>query len=622
MGNLSMMLYLLTWIFVIGLASCEKPNIIFVLVDDVGWADFNYSTGGVGSIPTPNIDSLSSKGVRFSSHYVHPTCTPSRAALMTGRYAHKTGLPFAMFPGNVAGLPADMPTMPQMMRQVGYSAHMVGKWHLGHSQWAQTPVGRGFQSHVGSFMWDLESYTKQMWQGPGRVVGRDWGRYHENKSYEHFAEERHATLAITDEATNRMKLHKEGDEKDQPLFLYVSYNAAHSPLQTEPDWDTECGHIPHLWRRQFCGMVVGLDKSIGSLVKSARSTLGDNTVVVLSSDNGGSVWFGGNNWPLRSGKLTPFEGGVRVPAFMLDFSGRYSEPGDMKQLVHISDWFPTFLSWAGASHLTEGLELDGIDQSEALLLRTRVRKSVVLEMYSSNDSHDQTESVALRIGPYKIIQGHFRDSEWYSEPVSDMVNSTDKSWYPRMLEIIVRIYEWIFGNGPTDILPHGVLLNIFLFNHYIAKNEGKVKTLLFNLEDDPNETTDLANSKEHHKALRGMFLALQEVKHNKPVPIHQYWLVHPDWRKPSYGSFVEGDCSKQKQGWFDKCVFAHPWLDDDVDLFDTDGLGLKHELIRAQKEVQFFMIISVVVILTFIIIFFKICKLICSKKTIEKEKKN
>jgi len=607
---------------VIGLASCEKPNIIFVLVDDVGWADFNYSTGGVGSIPTPNIDSLSSKGVRFSSHYVHPTCTPSRAALMTGRYAHKTGLPFAMFPGNVAGLPADMPTMPQMMRQVGYSAHMVGKWHLGHSQWAQTPVGRGFQSHVGSFMWDLESYTKQMWQGPGRVVGRDWGRYHENKSYEHFAEERHATLAITDEATNRMKLHKEGDEKDQPLFLYVSYNAAHSPLQTEPDWDTECGHIPHLWRRQFCGMVVGLDKSIGSLVKSARSTLGDNTVVVLSSDNGGSVWFGGNNWPLRSGKLTPFEGGVRVPAFMLDFSGRYSEPGDMKQLVHISDWFPTFLSWAGASHLTEGLELDGIDQSEALLLRTRVRKSVVLEMYSSNDSHDQTESVALRIGPYKIIQGHFRDSEWYSEPVSDMVNSTDKSWYPRMLEIIVRIYEWIFGNGPTDILPHGVLLNIFLFNHYIAKNEGKVKTLLFNLEDDPNETTDLANSKEHHKALRGMFLALQEVKHNKPVPIHQYWLVHPDWRKPSYGSFVEGDCSKQKQGWFDKCVFAHPWLDDDVDLFDTDGLGLKHELIRAQKEVQFFMIISVVVILTFIIIFFKICKLICSKKTTQKEKKN
>jgi len=607
---------------VIGLASCEKPNIIFVLVDDVGWADFNYSTGGVGSIPTPNIDSLSSKGVRFSSHYVHPTCTPSRAALMTGRYAHKTGLPFAMFPGNVAGLPADMPTMPQMMRQVGYSAHMVGKWHLGHSQWAQTPVGRGFQSHVGSFMWDLESYTKQMWQGPGRVVGRDWGRYHENKSYEHFAEERHATLAITDEATNRMKLHKEGDEKDQPLFLYVSYNAAHSPLQTEPDWDTECGHIPHLWRRQFCGMVVGLDKSIGSLVKSARSTLGDNTVVVLSSDNGGSVWFGGNNWPLRSGKLTPFEGGVRVPAFMLDFSGRYSEPGDMKQLVHISDWFPTFLSWAGASHLTEGLELDGIDQSEALLLRTRVRKSVVLEMYSSNDSHDQTESVALRIGPYKIIQGHFRDSEWYSEPVSDMVNSTDKSWYPRMLEIIVRIYEWIFGNGPTDILPHGVLLNIFLFNHYIAKNEGKVKTLLFNLEDDPNETTDLANSKEHHKALRGMFLALQEVKHNKPVPIHQYWLVHPDWRKPSYGSFVQGDCSKQKQGWFDKCVFAHPWLDDDVDLFDTDGLGLKHELIRAQKDVQFFMIISVVVILTFIIIFFKICKIICSKKTIEKEKKN
>jgi len=332
-----MIMLIVTFTLLISGIVCDKPNIVFVLVDDVGWADFNYSTGGQGSIPTPNLDTLSASGVRLRSHYVHPTCTPSRAALMTGRYAYNTGLPFAMFPGSVAGLPADMPTLPQLLRQAGYSAHMVGKWHVGHSQWAQTPVGRGFQSHVGSFMWDLESYTKQMWRGPGWVVGKDWGRYQENGTYEHFAEDRHATVAITEEASDRMKEHVTGLEKDNPLFLYVSYNAAHSPLQSEPEWEEECQHIPHLWRRQFCAMVVGLDRNIAKIADSARSVLGDNTVIVVSPDNGGSVWFGGLNQPLRSGKLTPFEGGVRVPAFVVDFSGQYTRQGDLKHMVHISD---------------------------------------------------------------------------------------------------------------------------------------------------------------------------------------------------------------------------------------------------------------------------------------------
>ena len=105
-----------------------------------------------------------------------------------------------------------------------------------------------------------------------------------------------------------MSEHKTGNEKEKPLFLYVSYNAAHSPLQSEPEWEIECSHIPHLWRRQFCGMMVGLDKNINVLVNNAKKTLGENTVVVFSSDNGGSPWFGGLNAPLRAGKMTPFEG--------------------------------------------------------------------------------------------------------------------------------------------------------------------------------------------------------------------------------------------------------------------------------------------------------------------------
>merc|ERR1711970_89097 len=95
-------------------------------------------------------------------------------------------------------------------------------------------------------------------------------------------------------------------QSDKPLFLYVSFNAAHSPLQPEPEWEAECSHIPHLWRRQYCGMVVGLDRAINRLVEEAKNILGDNTVIITTPDNGGSVWFGGLNSPLRSGKLTPF----------------------------------------------------------------------------------------------------------------------------------------------------------------------------------------------------------------------------------------------------------------------------------------------------------------------------
>jgi arylsulfatase A-like enzyme len=101
------------------------------------------------------------------------------------------------------GLPESMVTMPQLLRQSGYNAHMIGKWHIGHSQWKQGPVGRGFETHVGSLMWNLESYTKLLWKNPWQTVGADWGRHFENGSYEHFAEPRHATIALTDEALTR-----------------------------------------------------------------------------------------------------------------------------------------------------------------------------------------------------------------------------------------------------------------------------------------------------------------------------------------------------------------------------------------------------------------------------------
>ena len=164
-----------------------------------------------------------------------------------------------------------------------------------------------------------------------------------------------------------MKEHVSGKENLKPLFLYVSYNAPHTPYQPKPEWKKKCGHIKHQWRRNHCAMVVGLDIEIPRVIRAAQRILGKNTVVVFSSDNGGSVWEGGLNAPLRGGKFTTFEGGIRVPGFVLDFSSNYAtSQKDMKHMLHISDWLPTFLTWAGRIDLLQGLHIDGLSQSKAL----------------------------------------------------------------------------------------------------------------------------------------------------------------------------------------------------------------------------------------------------------------
>merc|ERR1719186_1471906 len=257
-------------------------------------------------------------------------------------------------------------------------------------------------------------------------------------------------------------------------------------------------------------MVVGLDLAITKLVRGAKDILGENTVLVVSPDNGGSVWFGGLNAPLRSGKLTPFEGGVRGPAFAVDLSGKYLKMGgtDFSHIFHISDWLPTFLSWAGASKLVDGLGLDGVDQSKGLKTNKMVRNDVLLELFTSAESHDGSHSAAYRQGKYKIIQGNIRDPHWYTEPTKDQVATSDQSWLPRILEHINRMLEFIFGNGPCDISVHGITFNVMLFNKYSA--EAGTSTMLFNVEKDPEERNDI--SSKHPEVVKKLLRKIQDYK--------------------------------------------------------------------------------------------------------------
>ena len=161
-------------------------------------------------------------------------------------------------------------------------------------------------------MWDCDYFTKQMYDKPwNQPLMIDWTREFPNGSYAHYAEPRHSTQAISEEAVDVIKAHA-SHKTEKRLFLYVSYTAGHSPLQPLLNDQNKCKHIPHLWRQQFCGLVVGLDEGIYTVTEAAEHFLGRNTLVIVSSDNGGSPWFGGLNTPLRGSKMTPFEGGIKV----------------------------------------------------------------------------------------------------------------------------------------------------------------------------------------------------------------------------------------------------------------------------------------------------------------------
>lgn len=362
-------------------------------------------------------------------------------------------------------------------------------------------------------------------------------------------------------------------------------------------------------------MVVGLDKAIGTLVKEAKTTLGENTVLVVTPDNGASVWFGGLNEPLRSGKLTPFEGGVRVPAFAVDLSGQYVMTGGVEHnyMFHISDWLPTFLSWAGASNLLDGLGLDGQDQAVGLKNNTIVRKEMLLELFTAEDSHDGTMSASYRKGNYKIIQGNIRDPHWYSEPTQDRVATTDHGLIPRILESFVRVMEFIFGNGPCDIFVHGMALNVILFNKYVKDNG--VKTMVFDLDEDPEEKNDISGT--HPKVTRSLLEAIQEYKHKRPYH-PRYWMVNPSW----LNSFQPGDCSNQPLVTPAQCKFAHPWLDDSADLRDEKGLGLENNMVNTTAELRAMVIGFVLLTLIIAFVLIKLCWLIFKRTNGKKEKKN
>ena len=374
-------LHLIVILIVLGMptahAAAPKPNVIFVMADDLGSFDVTWRGG---EIKTPHLDKLAMAGARLEQFYVQPVCSPTRAALMTGRYPMRYGLQVGVIRPNAQyGLPLEERMLPEALREAGYTTAMVGKWHLGSFDTNYWPNARGFDFWYGHLFGALDYFTHV------RDGQHDWYRNGQPNQ-----DEGYSTHLLAREAMRILR----DQPKDKPLFLYVAFNAVHAPHQVPPEYKKPYEHLPEP-RRTYAGMLAAMDEAVGKIVAAVDETgRRKNTLFIFSSDNGGPrPGIVTTNGPLRAGKGTVYEGGVRVAAFAT-WEGRIPAR-QIQTPMHMVDWYPTLLKLCGASS-KQKFPLDGRDIWPSL---TRGKSSphdeIVLNLAPNNG--------AIRAGDWKLV---------------------------------------------------------------------------------------------------------------------------------------------------------------------------------------------------------------------------
>ena len=343
-------------------AANPKPHVVHIVADDLGWKDVGFN--GCSDIRTPNLDALAAGGAKLTQFYVQPMCTPTRAALLTGRYPFRYGLQTAVIPSvSTYGLDTAEWLLPQCLKEAGYKIAIVGKWHLGHADRKYWPKQRGFDYQYGAMIGELDYFTHD----EHGVL--DWFRNNEPVKEEGYT----TTLLGTDAA----KLIA-GHDPETPLYLYLAFNAPHTPYQAPKQYVERYAAIQEPTRRTYAAMVTCLDDEIGRVVRALDARgMRDHTLILFHSDNGGTrnAMFAGvmadmskvkipcDNGPCREGKGTLYEGATRVCA-LANWPGRI-KPGAVDALVHAVDIYPTLAALAGAS-TAKCKPLDGHDVWGAL----------------------------------------------------------------------------------------------------------------------------------------------------------------------------------------------------------------------------------------------------------------
>jgi arylsulfatase A-like enzyme len=338
-------------------ASDRPPNILYIVADDLGWKDVGFHGS---NIKTPNLDALAAKGAKLEQFYAEPMCTPTRAAIMTGRYPMRYGLQTAVIPqGHTYGLATDEWLLPQALKDAGYETAIVGKWHLGHADQKFWPRQRGFDHAYGPLIGEIDYFTHKV---DGKV---DWFR--DNEVVE---EEGYSTTLLGNEAVKLIERH----DPATPLFLYLAFNAVHTPYQAPQEYLDQYKNIEDPSRRAYAASATAMDDQIRRVIAALdqKKMLG-NTLFIFQSDNGGTrnpmfagaitdmskVVLPADNGPYRDGKGSLYEGGTRVVAFA-SWPGHIKEGSTVNEMIHTVDLYPTLVNLAGGK-LGKNKPLDGVD---------------------------------------------------------------------------------------------------------------------------------------------------------------------------------------------------------------------------------------------------------------------
>nr|XP_037273281.1 arylsulfatase B-like [Rhipicephalus microplus] len=404
-----------------------RPNIVLLVVDDLGWNDVSLHEST--QIKTPNLDVMASDGVILNNYYVTPLCTPSRAALLTGKYPIRLGLQHdEIRAAEPFGLPLEFKLLPQYLKELGYETHAVGKWHLGHMTANYTPTYRGFDSHYGPYTdhQDYSDHTSFSMFSTDNDTWTGWGLdMWDNLNPDQESSGKYATSLFTEKAIEVLKKRNQ----NRPIFLYLCYSAVHvgnsySLLEAPEEDLRKHSHIMNLKRRSYAAMVSALDDSIGEIMKALLFTNAiKDTILVVTTDNGAAAGgvdgSAGSNWPLRGTKGTLWEGGIRAVGFV--WSTFIKRPHVAHQLMHITDWLPTLYAAAGGKVDDLG-EIDGHNMWDTLIADNVSPRSEILI-----NIDPVWNTSAFRYHGYKLVQGSLargRYDGWYrpTEPGGQPVN--------------------------------------------------------------------------------------------------------------------------------------------------------------------------------------------------------
>ena len=369
----------------------KKPHIVFFLADDYGFADVGYHADMYGNstnrVATPHLDRLSAGGVRLENYYVQPVCSPTRATLLTGRYVFHHGIHVPLIDSSGSALPLNETTLAQRLKSAGYRTHLVGKWHLGFKSADYTPQSRGFDTFFGYYAgsqdyWNHESLC---WAGGipngcfenstasgDPVTGLDLHRGAANINIS-----KYSTVMYTEEAARIVREHAETFAASVPLFLYLPHQAVHvgnKPESSHPEYALDQAPQEYInrysWvtderRRNLSAMITVMDEAAGNITSVLKEVdMWNDTLFIMSTDNGGPTAQMASNYPLRGGKGTLWEGGVRGIGFLtggnLAQFGIKNVPRVSRGLLHVSDWNPTLCDFAGGCPMEPAQPLDGV----------------------------------------------------------------------------------------------------------------------------------------------------------------------------------------------------------------------------------------------------------------------